>query len=84
MSTAIQQMQTYGPGVTLRITDGEQYDVIRDGRHVGTVMDTGPSRTDGEPRYSARAFVRPPRKAGMLATRSSLSEAVTYILERSV
>lgn len=40
-------------GATLRMIDGEQYDVIRDGRHVGSIMDT--SEEDGAGIGSARA-----------------------------
>lgn len=73
MSTAL---QTYAPNVTLRIVDGEQFDVMRNGRHIGTVMDDGERRT-------AHAFSRAvPQVPGMKGTFLTLPNAVDFILER--
>lgn len=59
----------------LRNIDGEQYDVIRDGRHVGTFVDTG------DERFVCRPFIDR-SKSGMKATRRTLDDAVLFILER--
>lgn len=82
MNTAI---ISHASGATLRVIDGEQYDVILDGRHVGTIMDT--SETRGAGRFGAHAFsfghMYWGTGGGMRATRRTLDDAVSFILDRT-
>lgn len=69
-------IQEWGPNVVLRTIDGEQTDVLRAKRHIGTVMD------DGEA-FTAHTFSHSGLKTpGMKSTFASLVEAVQYILDR--
>lgn len=73
MSTVIQE---WGPNVVLRTIDGEQTDVLRNKRHIGTVMDDGDVFTTHAFSHSAS------RRPGMKSTFASLAEAVQYTLDR--
>lgn len=67
-------------GVTLRITDAEQYDVILSNRHVGTMMDNGVADANDRT-YTAHAFCFAGTKVGTKQTFDDPNDAIGWIAE---